>query len=90
MFWAAFGFGARTELVAMQGDPQAERGGVTARVYKEVLNQHLPPILQFGSIFRTRALIMPGALLLNTGAILLNTGTLTQFSKVGACTLVTD
>jgi len=35
----------------MEGDPESARGGVTARVNKEVLNQHLPPILQFGAIF---------------------------------------
>jgi hypothetical protein len=29
MFWAGFGYGKRTELVAMRGDPAAPRG-VTA------------------------------------------------------------
>jgi hypothetical protein len=43
--------GARTGLVPMEGDPESARGGVTTRVSKEVLNQHLPPILQFGAIF---------------------------------------
>ena len=51
MFWAAFGYGMRTALVPMDGDPAAARGGVTARVYKEVLGQHLPQILRFGAIF---------------------------------------
>ncbi len=64
MFWTALGFGVRTELVPIQGDPQAARGGVTARVYKEVLNQHLSPILQFGSIFmHDNALIHTGHLI---------------------------
>jgi transposase len=51
MFWAAFGYGLRTSLVPMDGDPTARRGGVTARVYREVLNQHLLPTLHFGTIF---------------------------------------
>ena len=51
MFWAAFGYGVRTVLVPMEGDPESPRGGVTARVYQEILEQHLPPILAFGNIF---------------------------------------
>jgi hypothetical protein len=51
MFWAAFGYGVRTDLVRMYGDERSPRGGVTARVYCDVLNQHLPPLLQLGSIF---------------------------------------
>jgi hypothetical protein len=51
MFWAAFGHGSRTVLVPMKGDPEARRGGVTARVYREILDQYLPPILGIGSIF---------------------------------------
>lgn len=51
MFWAAFGFGVRTALVPMEGDPESAKGGVTARVYKEVLDEHLLPILQYGAIF---------------------------------------
>ena len=35
----------------MDGDPTARRGGVTARIYREVLDQHLLPILHFGTIF---------------------------------------
>ena len=51
MFWAAFGYGIKTELVIMAGDPESARGGVTARVYHEVLDQHLKPILGLGTIF---------------------------------------
>lgn len=51
MFWAAFGYGLRTTLVLMNGDPASARGGVTARVYKEVLSQYLPPILGNFAIF---------------------------------------
>jgi hypothetical protein len=50
MFWTAFGYGLRTVLVPMEGDPDAAGGGVIARVYKEVLNRHLPAV-QFGAIF---------------------------------------
>jgi transposase len=51
MFWAAFGFGCRTDLVVMEGDQNAKRGGVTARVYTEVLREYLPTILEADSIF---------------------------------------
>jgi len=51
MFWAAFGHGIRTQLVPMEGDPLAPKGGVTARVYQTVLDRYLLPILGFGSIF---------------------------------------
>ena len=51
MFWAAFGFGVRTTLVALKGDPAAQKKGVTAKVYKAVLDEHLPPILRYGAIF---------------------------------------
>jgi hypothetical protein len=51
MFWAAFGYGLRTTLVPMDGDSASARGGVTARVYREVLSRHLPPILGAFSIF---------------------------------------
>jgi hypothetical protein len=51
MFWACFSFGARTDLVVMEGDQNAKRGGVTARVYIEVLREYLPMILEHDSIF---------------------------------------
>ena len=51
MFWAAFGYGIRTTLVPMEGDPDSKRGGVTAQVYKDILDKHLPPILGIGAIF---------------------------------------
>ena len=51
MFWAAFGFGVRTTLVPTEGDPTSLRTGVTARVYKAVLDEHLPPVLRYGAIF---------------------------------------
>jgi transposase len=51
MFWAAFGYGIRSRLVPIDGDPTARRNGVTARVYQGVLDQHLLPLLQFSTIF---------------------------------------
>jgi hypothetical protein len=35
----------------MEGDQNAKRGGVTAKVYLEVLAEHLPTILEYNSIF---------------------------------------
>jgi hypothetical protein len=51
MFWAAFGFGCRTDLVVMEGDENAKRGGVTVEVYIEVVREYLPTILDDDSIF---------------------------------------
>lgn len=51
MFWAAFGWGIRTNLVVMRGDPNVPRGGVTAIRYIEVIKEYLPTILDFDSIF---------------------------------------
>jgi transposase len=51
MFWAAFGWMKRTALVPMNGDLESARGGVTARVYRAVLEEYLPTILNADSIF---------------------------------------
>jgi uncharacterized membrane protein YheB (UPF0754 family) len=51
MFWAAFGHGKRTNIVVMKGDPDAPRGGVTARRYVEIIEEYLPTILDYNSIF---------------------------------------
>ena len=52
MFWAAFGFGRRSELVVMKGDPHQGRGGVNAQRYIEVLQEYLLPMVEDGeSIF---------------------------------------
>ncbi len=37
--------------MAMDGDPDSKKGGVTARVYKAVLEKELPPLMQENSIF---------------------------------------
>jgi hypothetical protein len=51
MFWAAFGFGYRSNLVVIEGDQNTKRGGVIAKVYLEVLAEYLPIILEYNSIF---------------------------------------
>jgi len=51
MFWTAFGFGVRSDLVVIEGDQNAKRGGVTAKVYLEVLREYFFTILEYDSIF---------------------------------------
>lgn len=51
MFWAAFGWGLRSNLVVMLGDPNSARGGVTAQRYLEVIEEYLPTVLEHDSIF---------------------------------------
>jgi transposase len=51
MFWAGFGYNKRSELVAIRGDPEAPRGGVTARRYIDILEEHLESILSNDSLF---------------------------------------
>lgn len=51
MFQAAFGYSVRTSLVPIEGDPEALKGGVTARVYQAVLDRYLPLILGLRNIF---------------------------------------
>lgn len=35
----------------MSGDPDSERGGVTSRIYREVLEEYLPTLLDGDFIF---------------------------------------
>ncbi len=51
VFWAVFGYGVRSDLVAIEGDPESARGGVTARCYLSVLQEHLPTVMDANSIF---------------------------------------
>lgn len=51
MFWAAFTYGRRTDLVALYGDTDAARQGVTGRVILECLQENLPTILEPGMTF---------------------------------------
>jgi hypothetical protein len=39
------------DLVAMDGDPSAKIGGVTAPAYRTVFDKHLPTVLDADSIF---------------------------------------
>ena len=54
MFWAVFRYRIRTNLVVMRGDPASKKGGVIARIYIGVLDEHLPIVLDYDSIFHTR------------------------------------
>jgi hypothetical protein len=51
MFWAAFGYGTRSNIVQMKGDEVSARGDVTAARYLELLEEYLSTILDFDSIF---------------------------------------
>lgn len=51
MFWAGFGWGIRTSLVPLLGDPDSPRGGVTGRVIQACLEENLPTIASPGSKF---------------------------------------
>ena len=51
MFWAVFGYRKRTELVAMRGDEDSVRGGVTVHRYIEVLEEYLDTVLENNSLF---------------------------------------
>ena len=51
MFWAAFGFGIRSDLVVCEGDPKAAHRGFTARKYRDLLQEHLGTVLDHDSIF---------------------------------------
>ena len=51
MFWAAFGFRYRSDLVVIERDQNTKRGGVIAKVYLEVLAEYLPTILEYDSVF---------------------------------------
>lgn len=51
MFWGAFGQRIHADLIDLHGDPEARRGGVTARVIYNLYLQMLPEILNEDSIF---------------------------------------
>jgi transposase len=51
MFWAAFGWNRRIDLVLMNGDEELARGGVSSRIYKQILEEYLLTILNDDSIF---------------------------------------
>ena len=51
MFQVYFGFGCCIDLVVMEGDQNTKKGGVTTRVYMDVLREYFPMILEHDSIF---------------------------------------
>ena len=51
MFWAAFGFKCKSNLVVIEGDKDAKRRGIIIKVYIKVLREYLPTILEYNSIF---------------------------------------
>ena len=51
MFWGAFAYRRRTSLVALLGDPDSARGGVTGRCILDCLQENLPTIAEPGYIF---------------------------------------
>ncbi|ETS77575.1 hypothetical protein PFICI_11449 [Pestalotiopsis fici W106-1] len=51
MFWAGILYGNRTALVAVPGDPESKKGGASARVYKSILEEHLPTIMDASTVF---------------------------------------
>jgi hypothetical protein len=52
MFFGAFTLDRATDLVCLDGDPEADRGGVTGRIILECLQQHLPEIIEEGMTFQ--------------------------------------
>lgn len=51
MFWGGFGAGIRSELVVCKGDMESKKGGVSARRYLEILEEHLETIMDHDSVF---------------------------------------
>jgi hypothetical protein len=51
MLWAGFGYGKRTGLVPLDGDPLARRGGVSGWVIQCLYSAQLPDLLRAGDIF---------------------------------------
>ena len=51
MFWAAFGFKCKSNLVVIEGDKDAKRRAIIIKVYIKVLREYLPTILEYNSIF---------------------------------------
>ncbi len=50
MFCGISGWGVRSHLVAIDKDPESKKGGVTAPVYKVMLEKQLSPLMQEISI----------------------------------------
>ena len=51
MFWSAIRYGVKGDLIIMPGDPTAKNEGVTAQVYRDVLEEELPTLMNADTIF---------------------------------------
>ena len=51
MFWGAIRYGMKSDLILCHGDEESKRGGVTARVYRDILEETLPTIMDSDTIF---------------------------------------
>jgi hypothetical protein len=51
MYWGGIRYGARSNFVLLIGDPNVGRGGVNAVIYLETLQEYLPIILDYDTIF---------------------------------------
>ncbi len=51
MFWAAFSYRIHTPLIVMERDQESKKKGYTARIYRQVLDNYLAPIIDEDAIF---------------------------------------
>ena len=51
MFWSGIRYGVLGPLVPLEGDPEAKRSGITAKVYLEILEEYLPTLMDADTIF---------------------------------------
>ena len=64
MFWGGIRYNLRSDLVVCYRDPEACKGGVIARIYKEILDEYLPTLIDYDTIFmQDNALIYTSRLL---------------------------
>jgi len=67
MVWAAFsGALGRSDLIVMERDPDAPKGGYSAQSYLKVLEDQLPRIWEPGYIYRTMLQFIKRELLLHS------------------------
>ena len=51
MFWSAIRYGIKGPLIPLDGDPDSQRGGVTAVIYRQLLEEESPTLLNEDNIF---------------------------------------
>ena len=51
MFWGAIRYGVMSDLVPIYGDPDSNRGGITGKVYRDLLEEELPRLIEENTIF---------------------------------------